>query len=164
MPGYRAGLLRRLQRCVRLPVGTAGIGQQEGFAAGLGECADAQDIGLAFRHRDDAAGIQQVEDVAGLDALVIGRQHAAVKGTGLMRGTGGQKRLAFLFRIDEMAVQHLGVGEFEVVAGIFLLGLQEDIAIADLVGTLAAVEVQVIDVVHALHIHGETLQTIGEFA
>ena len=58
----------------------------------------------------------------------------------------------------------LGIGEFEIVPRIFLLGLQEDVAIADLLVALAAVEVQLIDVVDALHIHGEALEAVGEFA
>ena len=48
--------------------------------------------------------------------------------------------------------------------GIFLLGLQEDVAIGDLLVALAAVEVQVVDVVDALHIHGEALQPVGQLA
>ena len=47
---------------------------------------------------------------------------------------------------------------------IFLLGLQEDVAVGDLLVALAAVEVQVVDVVDALHIHGEPLQPVGQLA
>ena len=47
---------------------------QPGFAAGLGQRPHAADIGGALRHADHAARIQQVEGMAGLDALVIGRQ------------------------------------------------------------------------------------------
>ncbi|MNU10910.1 hypothetical protein D3C72_2583580 [compost metagenome] len=43
--------------------------------------------------------------------------------------TGGEKRQALLFGVDEMAMQHGRIGKFEIMAGIFLLGLQEDIAI-----------------------------------
>ncbi len=62
-----------------------------------------------------------------------------------------------------MAEEHLGVGMLEGVAGIFLLGLQEDLAIGDLVRPLAAVEVEVVDVLHALDIHGEALEPVGQF-
>ena len=63
-----------------------------------------------------------------------------------------------------MALQHRGVGIFEIVPGIFLLGLQEDVAIGHLVGAVAAVEVEVVDVVDALHIHRQPLQPVGQFA
>ena len=46
----------------------AGFGQQERLAAGLGEVAHAQDVALALGHRDHAARVEQVEDVARLDA------------------------------------------------------------------------------------------------
>ena len=52
----------------------------------------------------------------------------------------------------------------EIVARIFLLGLQEDLAIGDLVVAFEAVEIEVVDVVDALHIHGEALQPVGQFA
>jgi hypothetical protein len=71
---------------------------------------------------------------------------------------------AFLLGIDEMLLQHRRVGIFEIVARIFLLGLQEDIAVADLLVAFAAVEVQVIDIVDALDIHGQTLEAIRQFA
>jgi hypothetical protein len=46
-----------------------------------------------------------------------------------------------------MLEQHRGVGDLEIVAGIFLLGLQEDIAVGHLLGAFAAVEVEIIDTV-----------------
>ena len=47
---------------------------------------------------------------------------------------------------------------------IFLLGLQEDVAVGDLLVAVAAVEVEVVDVVDALHIHGEALEAVGQLA
>src|SRR5207248_5635451 len=52
----------------------ARFGVNPGFAAGFCQFAHAHDVALPLRHRDHAACIQQVEDVARLDALVIGRQ------------------------------------------------------------------------------------------
>src|SRR3569832_674716 len=52
----------------------ARLRMQPGLAAGLGELADAQDVALALSDGDDAAGVEQIEDVARLDALVVGRQ------------------------------------------------------------------------------------------
>ncbi len=64
----------------------------------------------------------------------------------------------------ELFEQHRGVGVFEIVPRIFLLGLQEHVAIGDLVVTVAAVEVEIVDVIDALHIHRETLKAVGQFA
>ena len=52
----------------------------------------------------------------------------------------------------------------EIVPRIFLLGLQEDVAIGDLLGAVAAVEIEIVDAVDALHIHREALEPVGEFA
>ena len=75
-----------------------------------------------------------------------------------------QEGLALLLGVLEMLEQHGRVGDFEIVPGIFLLGLQEHVAIGDLVGALAAVEVEVVDVLDALHIHGEAFEPIGQLA
>ena len=64
----------------------------------------------------------------------------------------------------ELREQHLDVGVLEIMPGIFLLGLQEDVAIGDLLVALAAVEIEVEDTVDALHIHGEPLQAVGQLA
>src|SRR5688572_9117146 len=76
---------------------------QPSVTAGLGEVANAQDVALALGDGDDASGIQQIEDVARLDALVVGRQRqlvALVVGVG-RRLAGGQQRLAFLLGVAE---------------------------------------------------------------
>ncbi len=52
----------------------------------------------------------------------------------------------------------------EIVPRIFLLGLLEDVAIGDLLSPLAAVEIEVVDAVDALHIHREAFQAVGELA
>jgi len=64
----------------------------------------------------------------------------------------------------ELLEQHVGVGIFEIVPGIFLLGLQEHVAIGDLVGALAAIEIEIVDAVDALHIHRKPLEPVGELA
>ena len=63
-----------------------------------------------------------------------------------------------------MIEQQAGVGVLEIVARIFLLGLQEHVAIGDLVLALAAVEVEIEHAVDALHIHGEALKPVGQLA
>ena len=60
--------------------------------------------------------------------------------------------------------QHLGVGVFEIVPGVFLLGLQKHVAVTHLLVVGAAVEVEIIDPVDALHVHGEPLEPVGELA
>src|SRR5262245_55737201 len=54
------------------------LGRQPSLAAGLGELAHAQNVALPFRDRDHATRIKQIEDVARLDALVVGRQRHQV--------------------------------------------------------------------------------------
>ena len=139
----------------------AGFRAQPGLAAGLGEIAHAQDVALALGHRDHATRIEQVEDVAGLEALVIGGQHHLVMIAPVARSEDGA---AGFFRVAEMAKQRFDIGMLEIVARIFLLRLEEDIAVSDAVFTLAAVEIQVVDVLDALHIHGQPLEPIGQLA
>ena len=50
---------------------------EPGFAASLGERPDAQDVGGALGHADGAARVEQVEQMARLQALVIGWQAPA---------------------------------------------------------------------------------------
>jgi len=83
-----------------------------------------------------------------LDALIVSRQ----------RQPSLQQRLALLLGVEEVAVQHLGIGVFEIVGRVFLLGLEEDVAIGDAV----AVEVQVVDVLDALDVHGQALEAVGQ--
>ena len=67
----------------------------------------------------------------GLDALIIGRQdHLAIEAIVPLLA-GREQSPAFLFGILEMAEQKLGIGSFEIVSRIFLLGLQKDVAIGD---------------------------------
>ncbi len=52
---------------------------QVGRAAGLGELAHAQDVALTLGDGDHPARVEQVEDMARLDALVVGRQREPVR-------------------------------------------------------------------------------------
>jgi hypothetical protein len=71
---------------------------------------------------------------------------------------------ALALGILEMALEDLRIGIFEIEAREFLLGLQEDVAIRHLVGAVAAVEIELIDVVDALDIHGEALEAISQLS
>ena len=64
----------------------------------------------------------------------------------------------------ELLEQHVGVGEFEIVPRIFPLGLQEHVAVGHAFGALAAIKIEIVDAVDALHIHRKPLQPVGEFA
>ena len=56
----------------RRSCGPAGIGFQERVSARLGQRADTANVCLPLGHRDHTARIEQVEQVACLDALVVG--------------------------------------------------------------------------------------------
>ena len=125
-------------------------GAQPGLGAGLGQGAHAADVGRALGDADHAARVQQVEQVAGLQALVVGRQ----------RQPALQDRCAMLLGVGEVAEQQLGVGDLEIERRIFALGLQEDVA----VGHAMAVEVEIVDVLDALDVHGQPLEAVGQLA
>src|SRR5271154_70581 len=83
------------------------------LAAGFRQRTDPSDISSAFRHRDHAAGVEKVESVTRLDALVVGRQRQLLV----------EQTLAFLFGVREMPKQNLGVGMLEIMRRVFALGL-----------------------------------------
>ena len=94
--------------------------------------------------------VEQVEAVARLDALVVGRQR--------QRRLQSQQRLAFRLGVGEVPEQQLGVGVFEVVGRTLDLVLLEDVAVGD----AAAVPVEVVDVLDALDVHRQPLQPVGQ--
>src|SRR5919201_5662751 len=63
-----------------------------------------------------------------------------------------------------MPEQNLDVGRLEIVARIFLFGLTKDVPVAYSLGPLAAIEIELVDALDALHIHCKTLQPISQFA
>jgi hypothetical protein len=127
-----------------------------GLGAALREVTDAADEALAFGGGDHAAGVQQVEDVAGFQRLLVGGER--------QRLFEGEEFLADLLAVAEPALQHFGVGVFEVVGGLLLLVLEEDVAIGERILRLRIVERQVVDAVEAEHIHGEAFEAVGELA
>src|SRR5258706_9229139 len=109
----------------------AGLGLQPSRAAGLGKIADAKDVALPFGDRNHSARIEQIEDVARLDALIVGGQHLemALDVRARFRLAGRKQRLALLLGVTEALKQHGGIGKLEIVPGIFFLGLLENIAV-----------------------------------
>ncbi len=89
------------------------------LAAGFSKVPHAADIAGAFGDADDAAGIEQVEEVAGLDALVVGRQGEVA----------AQEGGAFGLGLGEVAGEQGGVGVFEVEGAVFAFGAEEDVAV-----------------------------------
>ncbi|MPM97127.1 hypothetical protein SDC9_144300 [bioreactor metagenome] len=94
----------------------------------------------------------------GLEHLLIGRQ----------RQLGFHQVLGLLFVRAEGGEQKLGVGMLEVVGRLLHLVLVEHVAIGQLAATTVTTRVirpdQVVHVLHALQIHGQALQTIGDLA
>src|SRR6185369_13059509 len=132
---------------------------EPGFAAGFGERADAQNVRLPLGDADDTARIEQVEEMRGLDALIIGRQR--------QERVAAQERLAFGFGIGEVAQQRIGAGALEVEGRVFPLGLFEDVAVGIARAALGelgrnAIPIEIVDVLDALHIHREALEAIGD--
>ena len=62
--------------------------------------------------------------------------------------------------VGEVAEQQLGVGDLEVERRVFALGLQEHVAVGDAL----AVEVEIVDVLDALHVHRQPLEPVGQLA
>src|SRR5437763_5590516 len=75
-----------------------------------------------------------------------------------------EQRLAFRLGVPEVLLENRGIGIFEIVAGIFLLGLKEDIAVGDAIVPFPAIEAQVEHAVDILHIHREPLEPVSDLA
>ena len=99
--------------------------------------------------------------MARLDALIVGRQRHEVA---VARRAALQERDAFRFGVLEVLEQDVDVGVLEVEAGIFLLRLLEHVAVGDARLAVAAVEVDVVDAIDALHIHRQPLEAISQLA
>src|SRR5699024_7329590 len=120
---------------------------------GARQGAHAQNVALALGDADGATRVQQVERVAGLHDLLVGRQRQA--GLDQLAGLG----LAGV----EPCEQGLDVGVLEVVGALLDLVLVEHVAVGD--RTVRGVGPdQVVDVVHVLQVHGQALQAVGDFA
>ena len=89
-------------------------------------------------------------------------EHVVVGGDGQARLDGAQ-RLGLV--LAEVAVQHVRVGHLEVVAAELALVLLVHVAVGDdvlLAALLPARPDEVVDAVHALQVHRQALQAVGE--
>ena len=119
------------------------------------EVAHAGDVRGAVGDADHAARVEHVEGVAALEHVVVGRDRQA--------RLEAAQRLGLV--LAEVPVQHLGVGDLEVVAAELALVLLVHVAVGD--DVLRAVLVparpdEVVDAVHALQVHGEALEAVGD--
>src|SRR5690606_9098553 len=119
----------------------------------LRQPAHAQDVALALGDADRAARVEQVEAVAGLAHLVVGRQRQA--GLDQLQGLG-------LAGVE--AVEQLGhVGVLEVVGALLALVLQEHVAVGHHALRPDRPD-QVVDVVAVLQVHAQPLKAVGDLA
>src|SRR5574343_788286 len=133
----------------------AGAAVEVALGDGARQVADAADVGGALGHADGAARVEQVEGVRGLEHLLVAGQRELlahqVLGLLLVRGEGGQ--------------QELDVAVLEVVGALLDLVLVEHVAVLQVGAAVLALGVdQVVDVLHALEVHGQTLQAVGDLA
>src|SRR3984957_16578977 len=101
------------------------------FAAAFRQRPYTPDKACPLRHADDPARIQQIEQVARLDTVIVGGQ----------RQSAAQLCPALLFGVREVPRQHRGVGVFEIVRAVFTFGAQEYITVAYALTIRRAVEV-----------------------
>ena len=120
------------------------------------QVAHAGDVRSAVGHRDDAARVEHIEGVAALEHVVVGGDGQARVEAALRLG----------LELDEVAEQHVGVGDLEVVAAELALVLEVDVAVGDhafaAVGLGEAAPDDVVDAVDALQVHGDALEAVGE--
>src|SRR5690606_27888827 len=119
----------------------------------LRQGAHPQDVALALGDADGAAGVQQVEGVAGLAHLLVGRQRQLRLHQPQRLGLAGVE-----------AVEQLGhVGVLEVVGALLDLVLVVHVAVGHRALRTDGPD-QVVDVVHVLQVHAQALEAVGDLA
>src|SRR5262245_32752742 len=131
--------------------GTRGLRAVPPGEVGLGhprrQRAHPPDVRAPLGRADDPARVEQVEGVAALQHLVIGRQHQAL--------VEAARALGLVLR--EAPEQDLGVRDLEVVAAPLALALEVDVAVGH-----ALRPGQVVDRAHALEVHRDALEAVGQ--
>jgi hypothetical protein len=128
------------------------FGVQLGFAADFRQCSYSCYAVDSFGYAQGSAGVQQVEQVACLHALII----------------GGKRQLqfceskAFLFSVLEMALQIFDVGVFEGIFGKFHFLLEANISVGDFFDAIFAVPIEIKDIIDFLEKHGKSFESVGE--
>src|SRR5690606_34109579 len=104
----RAGISSENSSSSNSAIGSAfALAREPRLAAARRPRTHAADIGLPFGHRDDAARIEQVETVRGLETLIVGRQCQRAGNTATCRclATAIEQRVALFLGILEMPEQ-----------------------------------------------------------
>ena len=103
--------------------------------------------------------------MAGFDALVVSRLRHDDRGfrAGIVK-RGGQNMAAFAFGVFKMAQERVRIGDVKIPARIGGFGLLENRAVCDFFRAFFAVKIEFVYVIDILHIHGETLQAVCQFA
>src|SRR5690606_12795696 len=125
-----------------------------GLRHGARQVADAADVGGALGDADGAARVEQVKGVGGFQRGLVGGQ----------RQGHVHQALGFGFIVVEVREKHVGRGVFEVVGGLFDLVLVEHVAVQHTVAVRAFGPDQVVHAFHALQVHGQAFQAVGDFA
>ena len=74
-----------------------------------------------------------------------------------------KQAFGLFFIIVELAQEPIGIAVFEVVGGLFDFVLMINVAVSDDIAIKGFCPNEVVHVFHALQIHGETLDTVGDF-
>ena len=135
-------------------LGAGQHGKAERFAAvvvglrdGARHGAHAQDVALAFGHRNRLAGVEEIEGVRSLHHLFVCRQ----------RELGLDETCELGFVLVEAPQQYRGVGKFEVVLRLLDFVLVIHIAVGHLAQrTIGPHDVE--DALHALQVHGQAFK------
>src|SRR6201999_119333 len=117
-----------------------------GLTAAFGQDAHPTNIARPFGYADHAARIQQVEQMARLDALVESRQ----------REVPGEQRSTFVFGIGKMTGQHHRIRHLKIVRTVFAFSPEEHVPIS----YPRPVEIEIEYIFQILDIHGQTLEAV----
>jgi hypothetical protein len=117
----------------------------------------AADVGGALGHGNGAARVEHVEAVRGLHDLLVGRQRELQR----------DQALRFRFVVGKLGEQQIGVGMLEVVGRLLHFVLVVDVAVGQAFRFPIFFPLgpdQVVHVFHALQIHGQAFDAVGDFA
>src|SRR5215469_2093676 len=122
------------------------------LAAGGCERPDAENIGSALGDADRSTRVEQIEQMARLQALVIGGQ----------RQPAIDQCRALLFGVGEMGNQPGRLGKLEIIGGKLPFGAAEDRAVGDPARSADAVVIEIEDVLDTLDIHRQPFEPVGQ--
>src|SRR5271163_651156 len=125
---------------------------EPGLAARVGERPDPEDIGSALGHADRTSRIEEVEEMARFQALVVSRQREPMV----------DQRPALGLGIAEMHNEAGSIGKLKIVGREFLLGALEDLAVCDTTRPAGSIVVEVKHALDTLDIHSQPFEPVGQ--